>query len=195
MARLTLHIAAFLLVFAILAGCDPITRHKVLSTVFDGVPTLPPPEEICTQYAEVKLTEYKEELAGAKKAAEAGDVSNGSVHQPYDEKKCDNCHDKAKDDGLVRPAKQLCLMCHKDFFKDKGHYQHGPAAVGDCLACHVPHNSAYTSLLKVDRKNICDLCHKEQRAALGLHNKVAERKMACADCHNPHYGTSSFFLK
>lgn len=179
-------------VLAILVGCDPIVRHKVLTTVFDGVPELPPPEQICTTYADLKLTEYKEELAGAKKAAEEG-RSQGSVHLPYDEKKCNDCHDKNKDDGLVRPAKELCLMCHKGFFK--GHFQHGPAAVGDCLSCHLPHNSAYTSLLKEDRKAICDLCHKEQRAALGLHNKVAERKLACADCHDPHYGSSPYFLK
>ena len=193
MAKITLHIAAAVTVFVLLAGCDPISRHKVLSTVFDGVPTLPPPEQICTEYADLKLTAFKEELAGAKKRAEAGDVSQGSVHLPYDEKKCDNCHDKNKDDGLVRPAKQLCLMCHKDFFQ--GHFQHGPAAVGDCLSCHLPHNSAYTALLKTDRKVICDTCHKEQRAALSLHNKVAERKLDCADCHNPHYGTTPFFLK
>lgn len=193
MVRTIRHIVLAVALICLATGCDPINRHMVLSTVFDGVPTLPPPEQICTEYADKKMAEVRDELSGIKKAAEAGVVEEESVHLPYEEKKCDNCHDKSKDSGLVRPLNELCLMCHKGFFK--GPYQHGPAAVGDCIACHVPHNSPDGPLLKTDRKVICATCHREPRAALSLHDKVAERKLACVDCHNPHYGNSPYFLK
>lgn len=188
------HIAILALMFAcFLAGCDTVNRHKVLSTVFDGVPSLPPPEQICVDYAEKKLSDQRDELSG-KKMAGSEVAEKESVHPPYEEKKCDNCHDKSKDSGLQRPPNELCFMCHKDFFKGYA-YQHGPAAVGDCLACHVPHNSPDGPLLKTGRKVICATCHKEPRAALSLHEKVAERKLVCVDCHSPHYGNSPFFLK
>ncbi|HBA90086.1 MAG TPA: cytochrome C [Geobacter sp.] len=193
MLRTLFHIAAMALISAaFLAGCDPISRHKVLSTVFDGVPTLPPPEQICTEYTDKKLADLRDELSGKKAVADSVKPEE-SVHRPYGEKKCNDCHDKSKDSGLMRPLNELCLMCHKDFFK--GPYQHGPAAVGDCLACHVPHNSPDGPLLKTSAKLICATCHKEPRAALSLHDKVADRKLICVDCHNPHYGSSPFFLK
>ena len=191
MRRTTTYIASVLVFVCCLAGCDPINRHKVLSTVFDGVPTLPPPEQICTEYADKKVSELRDELAGKK--AVVGAAEEESVHAPYGDKKCNDCHDKSKDSGLIRPPEQLCFMCHKGFFK--GPYLHGPAAVGDCLACHVPHNSPDGPLLKTSRKVICATCHREPRAALSLHEKVADRKLLCIDCHDPHYGNSQFFLK
>ena len=194
MLRTTRYIAVSAMVFVcFLAGCDPITRHKVLTTVFDGVPTLPPPEQICTEYADKKLADLRDELSGKKAAGSGADAGEESVHRPYGEKKCNDCHDKSKDSGLVRPPNEICLMCHKGFFK--GPYLHGPAAVGDCLACHVPHNSPDGPLLKTSAKLICVTCHREPRAALSLHDKVADRKLACIDCHNPHYGSTPFFLK
>ncbi|UFS71064.1 cytochrome c3 family protein [Geomonas sp. RF6] len=186
------HIPLALLLALSLAGCDPVNRHMVLSTIFDGVPTLPEPAQLCVEYNDKRVDELRDQLAGKTVAKDAA-PGEESVHRPYGEKKCDDCHDKSKDSGLVRPANELCLMCHKNFFK--GAYQHGPAAVGDCLACHVPHNSPDGPLLKMSRTKVCDSCHKEPRAALALHDKVAERKMACVECHNPHDGNSPFFLK
>lgn len=188
------HIAISALLLCSLAGCDTVSRHKVLSTVFDGVPSLPPPEQICTDYTDKRLSDLRDELSGKKVAGQGEAAEKESVHRPYDDKKCDDCHDKSKDSGLKLPPKELCLMCHKGFFKDYA-FQHGPAAVGDCLSCHVPHNSPDGPLLKVNKKVICATCHKEPRAALALHDKVAERKMACVECHSPHYGNSPFFLK
>lgn len=173
-----------------LSGCDPVTRYKVAATVFDGVPSLPPQEEYCREYYDMRVAETARKAAGATAAA---GVVKQSVHPPYEEKKCDDCHDKNKTDGLVRPQRELCYVCHKDFIK--GDFVHGPVAVADCLFCHVPHDAAYQSLLKADPNMTCNRCHLEKRIAGEMHNKVMAQKMNCIDCHNPHYGTVKYFLK
>jgi len=176
------------------SGCDPVGRHKVLSTIFDGVPTLPPPEQICEEYAVRKVAEMRDELSGKKAAGkEKAATGTESVHFPYEEKACDDCHDKNKADGLIRPKSQLCFVCHTDFIK--GSFVHGPVAVGDCLACHVPHNSQYGPLLKVSKKDVCDTCHREIRTALGLHETARAHNLGCTDCHNPHYGNVRYLAK
>lgn len=177
----------------LVCGCSQVDRHKVLTTIFEGVPSLPPPEQLCKEYAEKRLVAFQDELAGKKDGAADAASKLGSVHRPYDEKRCDDCHDKSKEGGTVLPKNELCGMCHTGFLK--GMYAHGPAAVGDCLACHVPHTSNFPKLLKVDKAHVCSTCHKEQRLAQEMHDKIAARKMVCTDCHDPHSGNSSYFLK
>jgi predicted CXXCH cytochrome family protein len=164
-------------------GCNPVTRHKVLTTIFEGVPSLPPAEQLCAEYADKKVQDLRDELAGKKVDPKGSALKSASVHRPYDEKKCDDCHDKSKEDGLVRPKKQLCAMCHPKYIQ--GLWVHGPTAVGDCLACHLPHNSSYVKLLKHDVATICSACHREDRLAEQMHDRG----------HDPHSGNSSFFLK
>lgn len=173
-------------------GCNPVTRHKVLTTIFEGVPSLPPADQLCSEYADKKVQDLRDELAG-KKSDGKEVLKLASVHRPYDEKKCDDCHDKSKEDGLVRPKKQLCAMCHPTYVQ--GLWVHGPTAVGDCLACHLPHNSNHVKLLKHDVAQVCSACHQEARLAAAMHDKVGARQMNCIDCHDPHSGNSSFFLK
>jgi predicted CXXCH cytochrome family protein len=129
--------------------------------------------------------ETKEEQAAAE----------GSSHPPYEEKRCGDCHNttEEKTSGLILPPRELCFSCHTGFIK--GHFVHGPVAVGECLACHVPHTSAFSSLLVKDKSEICAGCHKEKRLAAAMHDKVAARRMVCVDCHDPHYGEARFFLK
>ena len=117
----------------LLSGCDPVTRYKVTSTIFDGVPESPPPELICEEYATKKVDEAVSLIAknAAKKKAE------GSTHSPYEEKKCDDCHDKNKEGGLIQPKNKLCFVCHTDFIQ--GAFVHGPAATADCLALSLIH--------------------------------------------------------
>ena len=187
-------LAACLLMIAAcsLTGCDPVARHKALSTLFDGVPTLPPPDRLCAEYAEKRVAEVRAELTRAKGAkAEAG--ATQSQHRPYKEKSCNNCHDKTKEGGLVAPRNQLCFICHTGFVQ--GAFVHGPVATGDCLACHQPHSSGFPSFLKTDRSAVCVTCHREKRVAVGMHERVAAKQMACVDCHDPHFGNAAFFLK
>jgi predicted CXXCH cytochrome family protein len=187
------HVACLLFIAACsFAGCDQTTRYKALSTLFDGVPSLPPPEQFCSDYAEKRIAEVRDELTDIKTAkVEAG--ATHSKHLPYGEKSCNKCHDKSKKDGLIAPRNQLCFVCHSGFIR--GLFVHGPVAVGDCLACHLPHSSGFPLLLKTERSAICSICHHEKRIASGLHEKVAAQQIACVDCHDPHFGKAAFFLK
>jgi predicted CXXCH cytochrome family protein len=183
----TLWIAAAMI---ILCGCDSVTLHKVTSTIFEGVPSLPPAEQYCKAYHQKALAEERE---AAIKGDAAQALVTGSIHPPFAEKQCDNCHDKTTDSGFVVPKKeQLCAVCHTDFIK--GAYAHGPAAVGACLECHVPHDSPNPKLLKAPREKICGICHREQRQARRMHEKVGAKGIVCVECHNPHAGNNPFFL-
>lgn len=179
----------------LLASCtDPVTRHKVLSTIFDGVPSLPPAGEMCNKYYQERVAA---EAAGIEMIDTAGDVleNRGSSHKPYAEKKCRDCHsnDKNINAGLIAPKRELCGVCHTDFIK--GHNVHGPVAVGDCLACHLPHNSQYPSLLKEDPDKICATCHQESRLAAAMHDRFLVKTISCGECHDPHAGNARYFLK
>ena len=175
---------------SMMCGCDPLTTHKVTSTIFDGVPSMPSAEQYCRDYHEQKLAE---ELQASKKKQASETRSNYSTHPPYAEKRCEDCHDKTKESGLVRPRQQLCFLCHPDI--NKGAFVHGPAATGSCLECHEPHSSQNRSLLKADKGMICGTCHREKRLAESMHAKVAAKEMFCTDCHDPHAGNSHNFLK
>jgi predicted CXXCH cytochrome family protein len=124
--------------------------------------------------------------------AQAGKAAR-SIHKPYGEKRCNDCHDFSSKVGLIRPKEQLCIGCHRDFIKGK--YVHGPIATGTCSACHLPHMSEFPSLLELPKSEICAKCHKEKRLAETMHNKVMERGMECVDCHDTHYGDARYFLR
>jgi predicted CXXCH cytochrome family protein len=178
----------------ILSGCDQVTRHKVLTTIFEGVPSLPPVDELCSEYHEQEMEKYLALQAGKELAAKlAGAQAAISTHKPYNEKKCRDCHDFETQVGLVRPKQELCVMCHTGFIR--GSFVHGPVEVGDCSACHLPHSSEFSSLLELDKNRICDKCHTEKRLAANMHKQVMAKGMNCVDCHDPHFGDSMYFLK
>lgn len=179
----------------ILSGCgDPARNHKILSTIFDGVPSLPSQSTICEEYY---LTRTQAEAAGRElDDSESGSNNpNHSSHKPYDEKKCTDCHsnDKNQNDGLIVPKQELCFVCHKDFIK--GGNVHGPVAVGDCLACHLPHSSNHKALLIEDPDLICATCHQENRLAAAMHDRFLVKTISCGECHDPHAGDARYFLK
>ena len=175
---------------AVLWGCDPLTVHKITSTIFDGVPSMPEAGEYCRDYHEHKLAEESEAV---KQKKMSGKKEVGSAHPPYAEKQCERCHDKTKDSGLIKPINELCFVCHPKIISKQ--YVHGPASVGSCLECHEPHTSSNPSLLKLSKAEVCIRCHKEKRVAEALHTKVAEKGMFCSDCHDPHAGAAKYFLR
>ncbi len=179
-----------ILCVVVICGCNQITRYKITSTIFDGVPRLPPAEQYCQDYHEQKLDEEK---AAAIPAKDERNSTKGSRHAPFAAKRCNDCHDKSTENGLIRPKDQLCFVCHPKIIA--GPYAHGPAAVGACLECHEPHSGPNPALLKTDKKTLCSLCHKEQRVARAMHARLKERGMSCTDCHDPHSGTNAYFLK
>lgn len=191
MKKLCLAILAGCLL-TVFIGCDSVTRHKVLTAIFDGVPLPPPPEQVCEDYAQQKLASLRS--GATETAGEETRPQSGSSHPPYAEKDCNGCHDRSQPSGFVSARlEDLCFVCHKGFIK--GTHVHGPVAASDCLFCHDPHTSRHSSLLKADKSEICATCHREQRVAAGMHENVMGRNMACVDCHDPHYGKTSYFLK
>jgi predicted CXXCH cytochrome family protein len=179
----------------LLNGCDSVTRHRVLTTVFDGVPDYPEPVQLCDEYYVQRLAA---EAAGETLDEQAAGKGNAqrSSHQPYAEKACDDCHsgDKSVGGGLIAPKQELCFVCHKDFIPQQVNV-HGPVAVGDCLACHLPHSSPNKSLLVESPEKICTICHQEQRLAAAMHQRFIAKEIGCGECHDPHFGEARYFLK
>lgn len=180
----------FLFAFGIflITACDPLTVHKVTSTIFDGVPSMPSAEQYCQDY-HIQATQKELE---AKQKQQLGD-KKGSTHPPFADKKCNNCHDKSTDSGFVVAKEVLCAHCHKGF--PIGNFLHGPAAVGGCLKCHVPHSSDNPNLLIKPAAEVCDTCHAEARLSTVLHTAGRAKGMTCPDCHDPHGGSNRFFLR
>lgn len=179
----------FLLIVAFLAGCDPVTRHRALTVFFNKVPSFPEPEEMCRDHQKSKeaaLLAASRESVGSQKQ---------TAHLPYEEKRCNDCHSEQKDlgGGLVLPRNKLCFKCHPDILQHG--FAHGPAAEGDCLACHLPHTSSYSALLMEDRAKLCAGCHVEPRIAAEMHERLGRMGMVCIDCHDPHSGADRYFLK
>ena len=182
----------------LLTSCaDPVTDHAIKSFFFDGVPALPTLDKLCepklgdlfNDYYEARLDEA---LYGAEEGT-ARSSKTSSIHPPFRDKLCLNCHDFTKDNLLQLPKNKLCFKCHKNFIT--GVFVHGPVAVADCLACHFPHQSPNKSLLRRPRNKICGKCHQERRQAYAMHNRVIARGMFCVDCHNPHSGNVHYFLQ
>jgi len=192
MANKALYLAIFVAFFTVLlAGCDPVARHKFTTALLDGYPSMPSPDEYFAYYSD-QLAQLQD--AAETEADPGGDENNKSrsVHSPYDEKACNDCHDKRKTIGLIVPKRQLCGMCHEDFVQ--GSVVHGPVAIGACLACHLPHSSEHPALLKSSINSICGSCHTEGRLAEQLHDTVNSRGMICVECHDPHFSNSRYLL-
>ncbi len=172
---------------------DQVTNHKILSTLFDGVPALPPPGQICEDYYQARrAAELNKSAPDADLAATA--KGKRSSHQPFAEKECSNCHDinNKVNEGFIVAKQDLCLVCHENF---QGQHVHGPVAVGDCQACHLPHSSAHESLLIAAPEDICQTCHAEGRLAADMHDRFVVSLITCNQCHDPHVGNARYFLK
>ncbi|MDD5758643.1 MAG: cytochrome c3 family protein [Desulfobulbaceae bacterium] len=195
------HLVLIACLSLLLGGClkmDPLAKHKLLTSFFDGVPDLPPLEELCKDNIEDLFNKYYEQRITAADSGDFGEDpalkgETGSKHRPWAEKNCTGCHNFQTESRLRLPKNELCGLCHKNLIQGKN--VHGPVAVGACLACHDPHFSANPSLLKKSLATICFKCHKEKRLAAGMHDKIISRGMLCVDCHNPHSGNMRYFLK
>jgi predicted CXXCH cytochrome family protein len=70
---------------------------------------------------------------------------------------------------------------------------HGPIAVGECLTCHLPHESKFERLLKSKDNKACFDCHNEgDLAKIEQHEEKTGR--TCLSCHLPHAADNRFFL-
>lgn len=168
-------------------GCaTPEERHRILTIFFDGVPPLHPPEPV--------LAPEELDEGDAPRARRAVAVNlNASVHGPYAEKECEQCHSGRYSNRLKAEREELCWTCHdrEDF---AGEVVHGPFEAGFCQGCHDPHRSEHEYLLLSDRADLCRGCHEQyDMAAIAEHSSGDER--LCQNCHDPHAGERKFMLK
>jgi len=188
-AGLLLRAACGAALFLVL-GCSEFSARNFSSFLFDGVPAPPEPDTFCAPWLAAKQAPLSSSRANGKKVAAK---AKGSGHLPYVEKQCNDCHDKSKDKGLVAPPDKLCFICHDTIVK--GAFAHAPAGAGDCLACHLPHDSVLPKLLTKDNGKLCQHCHQEPRLSKRVHEKAGEQKIPCYDCHNPHAGSNRYFFR
>ncbi|MGD9488432.1 MAG: cytochrome c3 family protein [Calditrichaceae bacterium] len=176
-----------LTVIALLAACHPESRHKVLTTFFDGVPG---PE--AEQSATVDTVLASVPVAGT--PASANPVRpKMTVHPVYAEKSCDACHVPEKGNALLDEQPGLCYQCHDDF-NDNYEALHGPVGAGFCTECHNPHLSKNEHLLIRNGQELCLFCHQSGDVFKNeAHQDINE--VSCLDCHNPHGGEDAYLFR
>ncbi len=205
-------------VLILVCGCDPHTKHKVLSFFFTGVPT---PEEMEERrkiaVLEKKVKEEQEKFKREKRMAfklslDQQKPTSGpliSTHESYAAGRCDTCHimtanfTMSRRDGsthrfgkgggipgvLVAPRIKLCIRCHENLSASKAE------AMGLWL---------HTASARGDW-NACHDPHQSEYASMLLNVPVAvclkchsakdivgakghEKIENCLGCHNPHLG-------
>ncbi|SPF44390.1 Multiheme cytochrome [Candidatus Sulfotelmatobacter kueseliae] len=122
------------------------------------------------------------------------------LHNPFENKMCDSCHQAAKDGKVVltnADSRALCLTCHDDKGKqiETAKVQH-PGAAGECVACHNPHAGKSPGFLQPDPVTACLACHSDQADQMKkaqLHQPAAVQ--GCATCHEPHGGENEHLLR
>lgn len=175
-------------------GCNPATRHRALTFVFDGVPPLESPEQ-------GESIEASDDAVPIKPAAPVEMVQ----HPPYAEKMCDSCH-VVRDTSigvpmgfsLLEKRDKLCQMCHDDkspeSLAETYAWVHGPVQYGECLTCHHPHESANPFMLNEKPvSQLCFRCHDRERLLhTEMHSEIGETD--CTECHNPHGSQVRYLL-
>jgi predicted CXXCH cytochrome family protein len=129
----------------------------------------------------------------------AGNESGATwgLHEPL--KNCVPCHgdrwEQASVDqpNLVAPVPKLCYGCHKEFISLKG-WVHGPVATGNCLLCHVSHETDNKSLLSKPIPELCFQCHGAgMLQSIANHSDKSYDK--CNNCHEGHTSPGRMLLK
>jgi predicted CXXCH cytochrome family protein len=128
------------------------------------------------------------------------------VHGPIGAGVCTACHrtrtsytpEKHSSASFTIAAKgrDLCFICHESLQKKlQGKFVHGPVAMGDCIACHDPHQSdAKFQMRKPTTSALCFSCHENNKTNKEfLHGPVAAGD--CNVCHNPHASDYKYQLE
>lgn len=162
--------------------------NKVLKVFFDGVPGAADSAAMNHTTADSK--------PGRIIVTDSRPVDStlkGSVHLPYQNKKCSLCHDQEVISKILKPQPQLCYNCHDDF---SSYYKvvHLPVANGKCTICHTPHRSDQKKLLKQPTAELCIACHDDPDL-LTTAAHAGSPGAECTNCHNPHGGEDKRLMK
>lgn len=169
----------------LLLACNPIERHRVISTIFDGVPPYVSPEERARLAAEAEIVPVV--AAALEPSRKPVPKLSRFVHGPYAAKECGRCHDLGAASGfrgpggggalsqqgtedmaeggrLVMPPSELCVSCHQEYSRaapaNEGLSLHGPVGAGWCVMCHQSHASYLPRLIRREPvARLCSSCH------------------------------------
>jgi predicted CXXCH cytochrome family protein len=169
------------------AACSVQDHFRTLSFFFDGVPS---PEAV-RQAALVDSLKAAAKDTSAILAKTATPTS--FVHQPYLEKKCDECHNTGSMGSQKQLMPGLCYQCHTDFGTQYT-FEHGPSAGGYCTQCHHPHQSKEEKLLVRTGNGLCLQCHDTLLVVENPFHKISG-ETNCITCHNPHGSNNRFLMQ
>ena len=121
------------------------------------------------------------------------------VHGPVGAGQCAICHESSSANHpsgsgpdftlAFQGGKELCFGCHERM--DQNPVVHKPVELGDCIACHDPHQSEIPYILLEKPQQICIPCHTDPKVMeLAAHKQPGE----CLSCHNPHLGKNRLLL-
>jgi predicted CXXCH cytochrome family protein len=172
-------------------GCATEKKQKWLSFFFDGVPATGSP----TNSAQIEYDENGkplDKLVVAQPNQPAAPKQTFVAHPPYEDKKCNECHESRFSVKMKGPQTQVCFSCHDDFLS-KLKVKHQPAENGECSSCHDPHGNLNPKMVLQTGQNLCALCHDPfPKAAKSKHQPVENGE--CLSCHNPHASNSKGLL-
>lgn len=105
----------------------------------------------------------------------------------------------AKESALAQgslSAEKLCVKCHANLTKTMGQKStHPPFKQKQCLTCHDPHASNYSSMMRRRPDVICTLCHRKTvNAARRVKHRPFELR-SCTSCHSAHASAQTRLLK
>lgn len=168
------------LVVSLTLACTADQRHGVLTTLFDGVP---PRGAIAAEPPRVAQFLPPVESAGLPPFEREEHFL--SVHRPYAEGVCGECHDLSQQAQTLLTDQVQCLRCHGDQAVAEA-WDHGPAALGECSVCHDAHVSAQTHLQRIPQPALCAMCHVEPDLMARVPAHLAAADTRCTACHDPH---------
>jgi len=174
-----------------ITACDTPARHKLLTVFFDGVPPLNPATNAAPAVVSAAATSQTAVAPPPKPTPPPENTF--SVHPPFQERQCAECHESSSGMGLITQPPQLCWSCHKDFLAGQK-VKHQPVENGECGDCHDPHQSENKNLLLQKGNDLCLSCHDDPLAE-GKFKHQAVESGDCLDCHAPHATNFKGLLK
>ena len=119
------------------------------------------------------------------------------VHRPVRWNNCQLCHVQADPElHAFTPPESMGAVCAECHVMPKRHSMHAPVRDGDCLPCHVPHQSDDRFMLRYSTEiELCGQCHEDQvgKDKEFLHGPAAVG--ACSLCHFSHSSNEPKLLR